>query len=68
MASQYTKHLNELESILQSLDDPQLEIETLETKVARAMELLGLCRSELEGIQGRISGVLEQDLSEPPTD
>ena len=53
----------ELETILAKLDDDALDVDALATQVARAAELIGLCRDriartrlEVERIVGDIDG------------
>lgn len=59
----YSKALAELEEILTKLEEGELEIDDLTSKVKRASELIQFCRDKLHNTQSDVEKILE-DLEE----
>ena len=49
MTTSWSDAIAELESILVALDDDKLDVDALSAKVARAAELIALCRDRIAG-------------------
>lgn len=56
----YTEAMTEIESILSSLRGENIDIDTLAAKVARASELIELCRKRLYATEEEIKQLFEQ--------
>ncbi|MCH5331343.1 MAG: exodeoxyribonuclease VII small subunit [Alistipes sp.] len=56
----YTEAMTEIESILSSLRGENIDIDTLAAKVARASELIELCRKRLHATEEEIKQLFEQ--------
>lgn len=54
----YTEAMNELESILQSLDGDDVDIDRLSTDVRRAAELIALCRERLDATTSEVERIV----------
>ena len=63
----YAEALGELEQILAELDDDQLDVDVLAARVARAAELLRICRDRVAGARLAVEQVV-QSLDEGPPD
>ena len=50
--------MNELESILQSLDGDDVDIDRLSTDVRRAAELIALCRERLDATTSEVERIV----------
>ena len=61
----YNAALTELETILDSLDGDQIDIDRLSSDVRRAAELIALCRDRLQSTRTEVERIVA-DL-EPPT-
>ena len=59
----YSTAIKELEEILAKLEEGELEIDDLTTKVKRASELIQFCRNKLHNTQTDVEKILE-DLEE----
>ncbi len=60
----YTQAVAEIEAILESINQKQLDVDTLVEKVKRATELLNACREKLLKVEGEVVKVLEQPESD----
>ena len=54
----YAEALEELESILESLEDDDVDVDVLAEHVQRASELIGLCRERIGKAKLRIEEVV----------
>ena len=54
----YAAALAELEVILSDLDDPQLDIDVLGDLVARALELIAMCRERIDAASLRVTEIV----------
>jgi len=59
-ADSYTKALAELEDILADIENPETDVDSLATKVARAAELLDFCRKRLRATEVEVSRIVAQ--------
>lgn len=59
----YAAAMTELETILARIEDEQLDIDLLADLVARAAELVGLCRERLDAARLRVTEIVA-DLDE----
>ena len=55
----YSKAINELEEILTKLEEGDLEIDDLTSRVKRASELIQFCRDKLHNTQSDVEKILE---------
>ena len=56
----YKEAIAEIEQILKSLREEQNSIDTLSERVARATELIALCREKLRKAEADVNRVLEE--------
>ena len=56
----YKEAIAEIEQILKSLREEQNSIDTLSERVARATELIALCREKLRKAEADVNKVLEE--------
>jgi len=56
----YKEAIAEIEAILKSLREEQNSIDTLSERVARATELIALCREKLRKAENDVNKVLEE--------
>ena len=56
----YKEAIAEIEQILKSLREEQNSIDTLSERVARATELIALCRENLRKAENDVNKVLEE--------
>ena len=56
----YKEAITEIEAILKSLREEQNSIDTLSERVARATELIALCREKLRKAESDVNKVLEE--------
>ena len=56
----YKEAIEEIEKILRSLREEQNSIDTLSERVARATELIALCREKLHKAENDVNKVLEE--------
>jgi exodeoxyribonuclease VII small subunit len=54
----YAVALAELEVILRDLDDPELDIDVLGDLVARALELIAMCRERIDAASLRVTEIV----------
>ena len=54
----YSEALEELESILVDLDDDELDVDALATKVERAAALVRLCRARISGARMQVDEIV----------
>jgi exodeoxyribonuclease VII small subunit len=54
----YAEALNELDSILRELESSDVDVDRLAARVARAAELIGLCRERISTARIRIDEVI----------
>lgn len=54
----YAAAMSELEAILVRLEDDQVDIDLLADQVARAAELVGLCRERLDAAKLRVTEIV----------
>ena len=66
MTTSWSDAITELEAILVALDDDKLDVDALSAKVARAAELIALCRDRIAGTTLEVE-LIVADL-EPPTE
>ena len=64
----YAAALNELEEILDQLEDDNIDVDVLSTKVERAAELIRLCRSRIRAAQISVEEIVAEleDLQDEP--
>ena len=60
MEMSYKEAIEEIEKILRSLREEQNSIDTLSERVARATELITLCREKLRKAENDVNKVLEE--------
>ena len=60
IAMTYKEAIEEIEKILRSLREEQNSIDTLSERVARATELIALCREKLRKAESDVNKVLEE--------
>ena len=60
IAMTYKEAIEEIEKILRSLREEQNSIDTLSERVARATELIALCREKLRKAENDVNKVLEE--------
>ena len=60
MEMSYKEAIEEIEKILRSLREEQNSIDTLSERVARATELIALCREKLRKAENDVNKVLEE--------
>lgn len=56
----YSRALNELEQIVQSIESQEADIDELTDKVKRATELIVFCNQKLKGTQEDINKILAE--------
>ena len=56
----YKEAIAEIEQILKSLREEQNSIDTLTERVARATELIELCRTKLRKAEGEVNKIFEE--------
>lgn len=56
----YQEAIQEIEQILRSLREEQNSIDTLSERVARATELIALCREKLHKAEADVNKVLDE--------
>ena len=64
----YADAFDELERILDELEDDEIDVDLLADRVARAAELIGICRARIESAQMNVEQIVAdlEDLT-PPT-
>lgn len=65
----YREALDELEALLAGLDQPDLDVDELATKVERAAELITFCRDRIVAARSRVEAVvaaLDDDAASGP--
>lgn len=60
MEMSYKEAITEIEAILRSLREEQNSVDTLAERVARATELIALCRAKLRKAEEDVNKVLEE--------
>ena len=60
MEMSYKEAIAEIEAILKSLREEQNSIDTLSERVARATELIAICREKLRKAEADVNNVLEE--------
>jgi exodeoxyribonuclease VII small subunit len=63
----YTEAYSELESILEKLENNQLDIDQLTEKVKRASELIKICKSKLFDTESEIEKIMKEIETEDNT-
>lgn len=61
----YAAAIGELEAILAELEDDALDVDRLAERVARAAELIRLCRNRITGTRLEVEKIVA-DLDRPP--
>ena len=56
----YKEAITEIEAILKSLREEQNSIDTLSERVARATELIALCRKKLRKAEADVNRIIEE--------
>ena len=64
----YADALDELESILRDLDDDDLDVDVLATQVARAAELIRLCRDRIGAARLQVERIVAELEPDPTPD
>lgn len=59
MEMSYKEAIEEIEKILKSLREEQNSIDTLSERVARATELIALCREKLRKAEADVNSIIE---------
>ena len=54
----YAEALAELESILDALEDESTDVDLLTTRVARAAELISICRDRIGAVQMEVERIV----------
>ncbi len=57
----YSEAFSQLEELVDQLDDGNIQLEELATKVKQAHELIVICESKLRNIEGDIKDVTKPD-------
>lgn len=65
MTTSWSDAIAELEAILVTLDDDKLDVDALAAQVARAAELIALCRDRIAGTKLEVERIVA-DLEPPP--
>lgn len=60
MELSYKEAIEEIEKILRSLREEQNSIDTLSERVARATELITLCREKLRKAESEVNKIIEE--------
>ena len=60
MDMSYKEAITEIEAILRSLREEQNSVDTLAERVARATELIALCRTKLRKVEADVNKILEE--------
>ena len=60
MEMSYKEAIEEIEKILKSLREEQNSIDTLSERVARATELIALCREKLRKAENDVNKIIEE--------
>lgn len=64
----YADAVAELDDILAKLDDEDIDIDVLSELVARAAELITICRGRISTAQQRVADIVESlDTNDPPS-
>lgn len=66
----YAEALSELEEILDQLEDDDIDVDVLSTKVERAAVLIRLCRGRIRDAQVSVEEIVSEleDLADPDVD
>lgn len=57
----YTEAIQEIESILQQLEEGEMDVDILAEKVKRSTELIRLCKLKLQKTEEEVNKILEED-------
>ena len=60
MEMSYKEAIEEIEKILRSLREEQNNIDTLSERVARATELIAICREKLRKAEADVNKIIEE--------
>lgn len=60
MEMSYKEAITEIEAILRSLREEQNSVDTLAERVARATELIALCREKLRKAEADVNRIIEE--------
>ena len=60
----YAEAVGEIESILQQLENGDLDVDELAEKVKRVTYLIRLCKTRLQTTEESVNRILDEDLSE----
>lgn len=60
MEMSYKEAITEIEAILRSLREEQNSVDTLAERVARATELITLCREKLRKAEADVNRIIEE--------
>ena len=66
MTTSWSEAIAELETILVALEDDKLDVDALSSKVARAAELIALCRDRIAGTKLEVERIVADPA--PPVD
>jgi len=56
----YTKAFDELQTIVKEMENSQISIDQLDTKIKRASELLKICKDKLFKTEKNVQKILEE--------
>ena len=62
----YVESVEEVETILESIDSDEVDIDALSDKVERAVALLRICQQKLRSTESRVQEVLAEMEAESP--
>jgi exodeoxyribonuclease VII small subunit len=56
----YKEAITEIEEILEKLENEELDVDELATKVKRVSQLLKFCKDKLTGTEKEIQGIIDE--------
>ncbi len=59
----YKKAMDELNKIIESIQSSDTDIDNLSKKIARAQELISLCRTKLRNVESEVKTLENNDLN-----
>lgn len=62
----YTKAMEELESIVKSVEENRLDIDSLADRLKRAQQLVKFCRERLQKTEKEVNGILASEEMQTP--
>ncbi len=64
----YTQAFDELQQIVSEMEDGQISVDELATKVKRASELIRICKNKLTTTEGDVQKILKELEEQSPED